>query len=688
VGDTNNATQTNVPVDPSRDDSPAADLAGQKLEREIENLALTKEKTLYELRDLRRAYVFRNPGFLTALITTAGALATVGLLISNNYYQLQNERRTIATERTSLAEYKQKLREDDLKVLDERSRERLKEADDRNLKAAALEKEAEARGNAAEQRAAQRIADASQRAMAADEKTRNAEEKARDAEGRARSSLLTADAAQLKLKDAERDLFKNSSLPTFVLDQQSQFKELHIVSGVLPSFSWLRSPVEALSLRIPGGGGGMPGQLRAPFDLRGLLPSVPSTVHDLSIVADAYGDDLDLTELERPEALTSLSIIVERQTSLGDSSYPRRSLRGLARLRNLERLELMGLHQRLAELAQVPNLRQLLIDSGSLENLPPSALGVVTDLHVLKGAASTSPYASLSNLRSIVLHDCADVPRDVENLPRLRKVVVDTALGNSFYQTLPPALLRMRQLTQIGNVTLSEDAAPMPWIREVRLSSPPSTLDQARHVFPNIEALDLVVGDERNGARGDSTTPGDPSPLEKALRRYTSLRRLSVTFFDATQFVDNRTPPTSFRNMDWLEELDVNEMKAPFTPTAFQGLRRVRRLAIACSFNQSFDLSDLQDLEELSVWYFQLCDEGLVRSLGRLGKLRRLELVALGDPQLETEQWTDWFNVIRDKKIGTLTLGGTLPANLSLPATVRNLTLGTCTPSVAGRICY
>jgi WD40 repeat protein len=57
--------------------------------QEAINLRLTGEKIRWELVDLQRPYLFRNPQLLTALISSLGALIVAGMLIEDKYYAIQ-----------------------------------------------------------------------------------------------------------------------------------------------------------------------------------------------------------------------------------------------------------------------------------------------------------------------------------------------------------------------------------------------------------------------------------------------------------------------------------------------------------------------------------------------------------------------------------------------------------------------
>jgi len=76
------------------------------------------EKVEFELAELRKPYILRNPQVVTSLIATLGAIAGIFVLLQNNYFQNLN---------TSI-----QLKEQEAKIAERESRERVRQAEERS----------------------------------------------------------------------------------------------------------------------------------------------------------------------------------------------------------------------------------------------------------------------------------------------------------------------------------------------------------------------------------------------------------------------------------------------------------------------------------------------------------------------------------------------------------------------------
>jgi WD40 repeat protein len=102
-------------------------LEALKLEREVENLALVKEKLDAELADAKRPYILRNSQLITTIIATLGAVIALGIALNKDYFgmlrtEATNAKRDADEEQRKADDERAKAQEEKRRALDEQAK--------------------------------------------------------------------------------------------------------------------------------------------------------------------------------------------------------------------------------------------------------------------------------------------------------------------------------------------------------------------------------------------------------------------------------------------------------------------------------------------------------------------------------------------------------------------------------------
>ena len=563
---------------------PLADLAKQKLKREIEKLDREIEKLDVDVAEARRPYILRNPQTITAALATLGALITIAVATSTNYYGFLREQVQFKSDQA-------KFSSDQAAFRNEQAQASLDKAKAAQTAADAAQKKADK----ATQDAAAQVGQALKEQKAANSLSQQAKIQETEAQQKIAADQKRVTQAELQANIANDAAFKATRLPPYLKALQPQLTSINLGGTPTLAFGWLTSPtLKTLGVGSAGSGG--------PLE-NAVLATVPASVNDLTIEGRGWTfipsttvpapnitpkngllATLDLGVIDSIGSMKRLSLL------LGAPELPLLTIQNLAQAKQLEDLDLDVEGQTIVGLEAIeklPNLKRLRLVIDKPEAVPPAMLAMATSLVLSR--SSTGPLLS------------KDVASQLASARRLKRLEVTTYLDEPTIQQLKAiSSLDTLLISWIGSFTSAADA--MPQIRSVGLTCGSFySLTQMFAAFPNARDVYVIVREYTPQDSFDALQ----SYLDSLPAKYPHLRSLIL-------IASMKTKPAS-------------PLKVPFLP-------ELQALSVTVeSEGQQAAPIDLSSVNRSSLKWLELEAGALLP--GQLGQLQALDTLMLNNPE-------------------------------------------------------